>query len=252
VAITLIPLEVEDAVPTKIDVTDLTIGRIGGTGVFDVLMSIVVKYIDEEYTKNRITGKEYATVYLGAISSVLQQSIAFLALTQQDEKNNAEIALVRQKTVTELYNTSDNLIAGLGFNDSTVAGGLLGKQKEKLVAEIALTGKQSEKTDSETDLLEQKTVTELAQTADVIPADLGFNTSTTVSGTTLKQKDLYTAQTTGFTRDAEQKVLKNFLDTWAVRRTTDDATTVSGNGLADADIKKIVQKAAEGIGVTIT
>lgn len=63
--------------------TDITNGSLDGnndwtgTGVFDVLMSAVNKNIESQYMKNRITGSDYATVYLGSIQAVLQQSIEY-------------------------------------------------------------------------------------------------------------------------------------------------------------------------------
>jgi len=197
--IALTPLvigEITETVQSTYNIKDLTTGALDGTGVFETLMGTVALYLDEEFKKNRITGKEYATVYLGAMSAVLQQSVAFLApyltLHKQIEKLNGEIALLRQKTVTELAQTSGTIPLGLGFNNSTVVGGVV-----------------------------------------------------------KKQSDLYIAQTDGFSRDAEQKVLKAMLDTWSVRRTTDDGTTVNLNGLDDAQILKVLQKAGTGIGVEI-
>ena len=63
--------------------TDITNGSLDGnndwtgTGVFDVLMSAVNKNIESQYMKNRITGSDYATVYLGSIQAVLQQSMEY-------------------------------------------------------------------------------------------------------------------------------------------------------------------------------
>lgn len=48
-----------------------------GTGVFDVLMAAVNKNIEGQYIKGRITGADYAATYLGAIQSVLAQSVEF-------------------------------------------------------------------------------------------------------------------------------------------------------------------------------
>jgi len=125
------------------------------------------------------------------------------------------------------------------------------QQSVAFLAPYLTLHKQIEKLNGEIALLRQKTVTELAQTSGTIPLGLGFNNTTVVGGVVKKQSDLYTAQTDGFSRDAEQKVLKAMLDTWSVRRTTDDGTTVNLNGLDDAQILKVLQKAGTGIGVEI-
>ena len=94
----------------------LTTLDVDGTGAFDVLMQATKLHLKEEYDAQRITGKEYATVYLGALSAVLQTATQFLMNEQQVHLLNAQIGLVRQQTVTELSNTADSIPVGLGFN----------------------------------------------------------------------------------------------------------------------------------------
>ena len=188
--IPLIPLSVGEASSSYVpNVADLTTGALNGSGVFDKLMAVVTLHIAEEFNKGRVTGKDFATVYLGSMSAVLQASVAFLTSGKEVEKLNAEIALLRQKTVTEL-----------------------------------------------------------AQTDNTIPLGLGFNNSTDVEGTADRQNKLYEAQTAGFARDAEQKLAKILVDTWVVRRTTDDGTVASpSNGLDDASILAMLNKAKAGV-----
>jgi len=227
-SVPFVPLSIGEVTPGTVSLADLTSGNIGGTGVFDVLMSTVSKHILEEYNSNRLTGKEYSTVYLGAMAAVLQQSIAYLSMGKQVEKLNAEIGLTRQKIVSELVQTEDTITAGLGFNNGTSLEGLLAKQRDLLTGQIS-------KNSAEISLLNQKTSTESAQTNDC------------GGGVLKKQMDLYKAQTDGFARDAEQKLAKIMVDSWAVRRTTDDATTVDGTGLTDGDIGDVIGKAKAGI-----
>jgi hypothetical protein len=47
------------------------------TGIFDKLMVSINENIEKQYLDNRITGSDYATVYLGSIQSALAQSIQF-------------------------------------------------------------------------------------------------------------------------------------------------------------------------------
>jgi hypothetical protein len=94
----------------------LTTESLSGTGTFDVLMRATKLHLQEEYDAQRITGHEYATVYLGALSAVLQTATQFLMNGQQVNLLNAQIGLIRQQTVTELSNTDDSIPIGLGFN----------------------------------------------------------------------------------------------------------------------------------------
>lgn len=97
-------------------ISKLTTERVDGDGAFDILMRSTKIHLQEEFESQRITGSEYATVYLGALTAVLQTSIQFLLNEQQVRKLNAEIGLIRQQTVTELSQTDDSVPQGLGFN----------------------------------------------------------------------------------------------------------------------------------------
>lgn len=328
------------------DVTRLTTKSVNGTGVFDVLMAAVKEHLLEEYDADRITGDDYSKVYLGALQGVMQTAAQYLLNSQQEEKIQAEIGLTRQKTVTELAQTDDDIPTGLAFNGSVSVGGIVSLQKEKLTLEATLVDSQVKQTDAEISLYgqkiitelaqtdddltqavvagfgynsantiagmvqatknktaaeasytQQKTVTELANTSDTKPSDLGemtgttaitglmsiqkdktaaerlllaqktntelaqtadtvivaspyLNTSTAVTGVVGKQKDLYAAQTDGFSRDAEQKVLKILSDVWAVNATQGNATANSTNGFDDTSLGTVVTKAKAGIGVS--
>jgi len=94
----------------------LTTTELDGSGVFDQLMKTVKLHLQEEFQSQRITGHEYSTVYLGALSAVLQTATQFLLNEQQVHQINAQIGLIRQQTVTELTKTDDCIPAGLGFN----------------------------------------------------------------------------------------------------------------------------------------
>lgn len=77
--------------------TDLTNGSVVseewvGTGVFDVLMHAVNENIDLQYQQNRITGTEYAEVYLGSMQAVIAQSVQFLLQEKVQEAQVDKIA----------------------------------------------------------------------------------------------------------------------------------------------------------------
>jgi hypothetical protein len=47
------------------------------TGIFDKLMQSINENIENQFRENRITGSDYATVYLGSMQAALAQSIQF-------------------------------------------------------------------------------------------------------------------------------------------------------------------------------
>ena len=90
-----------------------------GSGSFDDLMEAVNIHLDAQFNLGRITGSDYATVYLGAMQAALQNSVAF---TLGLEKTNAEVTLINQKEVTEYGQTLQSTKATPNANS------VLGKQ----------------------------------------------------------------------------------------------------------------------------
>lgn len=119
---------------------------------------------------------------------------------------------------------------------------VLQAQKCKLDAEFDLISQNVLKAGAEVALLNQKTMTERAQTT-----SMGVDENSVIG----RQKSLYQAQTEGFKRDAEQKVAKILVDSWGIRRSTDEEGTAASptNMLDDATIGRAVSKLLQGIGV---
>jgi hypothetical protein len=114
---------------TQIDVVELTNGAVvnqewQGTGVFDTLMAAVNKNIELQYSKGRITGNDYSTVYLGAMQAVLGQSIEFLL-----RRDLTEVQVDDARKGIEL---KDAQLVGLGIDNQ-----LKGLQAQLTSVEIA-------------------------------------------------------------------------------------------------------------------
>lgn len=269
---------------TEPTIADLTQATLGGSGVFDVLMRANKAHLESEFSKNRIKGSDYATVYLGSLEPVMTTALTFLLQKQKNAleaqlieqqillaqveviKANAAVLQIKAQTALSEQQTRNALaeLAIIQANalkipaeialitaqtgkvkqdtaNAVVENTILLAQKLKLDAEIILIGKSGTKSDQETALLQQKVATEVAQ---ISAAGVEDNS---VIG---KQKILYAAQTTGFARDAEQKAAKVMVDTWSVRRTTDETGThASGqNRLDDGSIGAVIGRMMAGIG----
>jgi hypothetical protein len=74
-----------------ITVANLTTASADGSGVFDVLMRAVNGQLAEQHRLNRITGADYAKVYLGSITSVLQFGTQFLLSKDQSMLQNLQL-----------------------------------------------------------------------------------------------------------------------------------------------------------------
>ena len=87
---------------TIADVTNITDENANnGTGVFDVLMKSVEAHIESQYGK--ITGSDYATVYLGSLQAVLAQSIQFVL---QEEAAGLQADLIAEQIAASQARTT--------------------------------------------------------------------------------------------------------------------------------------------------
>lgn len=191
---------------TPIVIGDLTDGDIDGSGTFDLMMKSVKSHLQEEYNTGRIKGSDYATVYLGAIQTTMDRALSYV-MTHDEEDAKIRVA------------------------DATQC---------KLDAEFDVLVLQAVKVTAETNLLNQRKITEVAQTN---------GTAVTSDSLLGKQIALFQKQADGFTRDAEQKAAAIMADTWNIRRTTDEGTVWDEvNHFQDSDVGRVIIKMIDGIG----
>lgn len=238
-----------------LQLAELTTTSVDGGGAIDVLLRTVKAHLDVQFKEGRLKGPEYATVYLGSMELAIQSGLTFLLnqrkndleaqllqkqidlATKQIEKTEAEILTVAAQTALISQQRTNLLAEALNI---PLQGTVLVATECKLRAEFDLITQQTTKTSGEISLLAQKTATERAQTQTV-----GVDADSVVG----KQKALYQAQTSGFQRDAEQKAAKVLVDTWSVRRTTDEATAANAtNKLDDATVGRVINSLLTGVG----
>ena len=97
---------------TKVDINDFSNGSIDnsnpqepkweGTGVFDIIMKAANENIKIQNQTSRITGAEYAEVYLGTMQTAISESMKYILqkdnMIKEDELKQANIDLLnRQK-----------------------------------------------------------------------------------------------------------------------------------------------------------
>lgn len=192
-------------------ITDITTKTLDGTGIFDQLIQSMTNHLVKEHSEGRITGPEYSRVYLAMLETALGQSTQLINTFAQVDLINKQIEATTQQ--------------------------ILNLQQEG----ILLTA-QISKTNKETELLEQKRQTEIAQ----------IDASNVQEGSVIeKQIALYKNQADGYLRDAEQKAARLWVDSWVVRRTTDTTGVEanSDNKLSNTYIGNVMTKLSEGINV---
>lgn len=212
-----------DVIITPITNEDLTTKVVNGTGIFDELMTAANAHLDSQFKNERITGTQYAEVYLGQLQAVLANAVQFL--------------IERDKTYL------NNLLINAQIELANKQAELAEKQLEQADKQLELLEKQIELQQAQADLARQKIKTEVAQIADTVDG-------VAVSGVIGAQVALYKQQRESFLRDAEQKSLKILADTWITRKTIDEGVEVPVNFDTDA-LNAFTQKVADGIGVTI-
>lgn len=221
-------------------INDLTEAKLDGTGAFDVLMRASKGYLEEEYAKQRIRGPEYSQVYLGSLTAVLDSAVQFLL--SKDKAANEAALIQAQIELTEVQKLKVEAEADLvrqQILNAEVENRVLEAQICKLKAEYDVLLESRAKTVAEAALLAQRTATERAQTVGA-----GVDVDSVIG----RQKVLYQSQADGFKRDAEQKAAKLLVDSWNVRRTTDEGTTANvTNKLDDATVGRVVGKLLEGV-----
>ena len=233
---------------TPLTLDDLTTAETSGAGSFDVLMRSVKAHLEEEFSKGRIKGTDYATVYLGSLEHVLQNSLQFLLnrdkayLDAQLLEVKLQIAAVEleKAAVEKLKVEAELAILEASLPKVTAEIALLNAKVCESQATFDLINEQKLKTAQETQLLTWKVTTEKAQTLAT-----GVEDNSVIG----KQKLLYAAQTTGFTRDAEQKAAELFVRAWGIRRTTDEEVQAnSTNKLDDTYVGRAMAKLLTGVG----
>ena len=170
-----------------------------------------------------------------AQTAQLQSQTALI--TAQKLGTDAEALLTAQKklnAITEAALTTQKTLNAV--TEETV----LSAQECKLRAEFDVLVKTLDKMSTEILLLNQKKVTETAQTNGA-----GITPDSVIG----KQTLLYGNQAAAFLRDAEQKAAGIMTDVWNVSRTTDEGTPRdTDNKLTDVNIGAVVTKLMDGVG----
>lgn len=129
-------------------INDFTKVSLTGSGIFDIMMASAELHIQDEYKKNRITGSNYATTYLGIIQTVLQLATQFTLTVDNSWIELERLKLEKEKLKLELAIQNAEL------------------EIKKVQLEIAKAQLEQEK--AKIPLIQAQVVTEQAKTRDMI------------------------------------------------------------------------------------
>jgi hypothetical protein len=127
-----------------INFNDITSCQINGSGVFDKLMYVSKLHIIEEQEAGRITGSEYANVYLTLMQNIISQSIEYVT-----KKELIEAQILGAQKDTDLKSAQilgiekDNLVKDEQIQMSIYERTFIQpKQLEKITQEIEVSNAQ--------------------------------------------------------------------------------------------------------------
>ena len=273
---------------TRVSDEDITSRKVDGTGVFDGLMSAVGAHLKAEWQSGRISGAEYAKVYIEAMAMAMQQAVAFLttreatywqALMTQMQARSAEIDAVTAKVNLKLAQYKGSLARWEGAKlESETA-----LTKMKLSTEnvtYAVTQAQHDRIVLEKDTaaynlanllpaqkagLDKDNATKDYTLSYILPANLvgiqeqneanraktldtRSDGTTPVTGYIGKQKALLEQQKTSYKNADEAKVTKMFLDQWLTQKSVDEGTTVP-TSLSNANVDAVFAAVRTNLGI---
>ena len=274
-----------------INITQLTNATTGdnGNGVFDLLMVAVENHITEQYDSGRITGNDFATVYLGAMQAVLQQSVQFLMEEQAADKKaellqaqidsevkNSETGGVIDLQKRKLQEEIDLIIAKTAESYEAVTA-----SRQDTVRKNLINSKQAIKLDKDTELVitqntelglngvverALKTEQKIAVTSGALDntnktnaevaltnaREIEVEASTVRNDAESAQKVLLmVAQTTGFSTDAKQKLLKQMFEGRAVDVSISGSTAGTPNASIGTNIDAVANDILDDLGSLI-
>jgi len=217
---------------SNFDFKKITTGTVDGTGVFDKIMATVALQLKSDAVKNKITGPEYATVYLGALQAAMELSVKFAIAEQESLITEQKLLLAKEE-----------------LRAMEAKFSLIDKEKELIDAKIRdmdnsaqVKEATADKIEEEILLIKQRITSERAQTTGATAND------GSVIG---EQIRLYRAQADGYKADELQKAVKILSQIWVTQRSTDNAHRASPSGFGEDNTKKAVEKMLRDAGVVI-
>lgn len=219
----------------RLEESALTTRTVGGTGLFDGLMDTVGAHLQDQFEKNRITGKEYAEAYVALTQSAMSTAVQFLLGTEQaywqsklaqsqletSDKTNDKIDYELTNLLPKQLEQATAQIANIeaGTTQTTTQTAQIAKGTEKLDYEVSFLlpqelAKATKAVEVMTAEISQTTAQKdqiLYQTSAILPAQkLGIEADTDVKEYQLTS--LLPAQTAGHTADTATKTYtKDFI-----------------------------------------
>ena len=201
-----------------LDPLRVTDGTLTGNGIFDTWMRALGAHLKREYAEQRITGDEYAKAYIALMNNLLNAAVGFLT-------QDAQLAMAKEKLAYELQ--------------------LLDAQVNLANKELAIKDKDLALKEKQVALAEAQLKAAEAQYKDTVDGQ-------PVGGVLGKQMKVYDAQAKGFKDNALQAATKIMVDTWNIRRQTDESLqTTADSKLYDGNIGNAIAEMFRSVSIPV-
>ena len=201
-----------------LDPLQVTDGTLTGNGIFDTWMRALGAHLKREYAEQRITGDEYAKAYIALMNNLLNAAVGFLT-------QDAQLAMAKEKLVYELQ--------------------LLDAQVNLANKELAIKDKDLALKEKQVALAEAQLKAAEAQYKDTVDGQ-------PVGGVLGKQMKVYDAQAKGFKDNALQAATKIMVDTWNIRRQTEESLqTTADSKLYDGNIGNAIAEMFRSVSIPV-
>ena len=201
-----------------LDPLQITDGTLTGNGIFDTWMRALGAHLKREYAEQRITGDEYAKAYIALMNNLLNAAVGFLT-------QDAQLAMAKEKLAYELQ--------------------LLDAQVNLANKELAIKDKDLALKEKQVALAEAQLKAAEAQYKDTVDGKA-------VGGVLGKQMKVYDAQAKGFKDNALQAATKIMVDTWNIRRQTEESLqTTADSKLYDGNIGNAIAEMFSSVSIPV-
>ena len=201
-----------------LDPLQITDGTLTGNGIFDTWMRALGAHLKREYAEQRITGDEYAKAYIALMNNLLNAAVGFLT-------QDAQLAMAKEKLAYELQ--------------------LLDAQVNLANKELAIKDKDLALKEKQVALAEAQLKAAEAQYKDTVDGQ-------PVGGVLGKQMKVYDAQAKGFKDNALQAATKIMVDTWNIRRQTEESLqTTADSKLYDGNIGNAIAEMFSSVSIPV-
>ena len=257
----------------------VTDGTVAGNGIFDIWMRTLGAHLKREYAEQRITGDEYAKAYISLMNNLLNTAVGFLtqdaqlAMSQEQMRHDITISdaqlLMAQTKLThdtkisdaQLVIEQDKLSHETKISDAQLVMAqtklghetqLLDAQVENLSAQVSLANKELVLKDKDLALKEKQVALAAAQ---IKAAEVQYKDTVDgqpVGGVLGKQMKVYDAQAKGFKDNALQAATKIMVDTWNIRRQTEESLqTTADSKLYDGNIGNAIAEMFGSVNIPV-